>query len=1119
LDDELSGSAESVDLPQPARAGDRFSSDIVDLPSPSGKFGAQALDETDLPMPSNTANLPSPSNVVDLPRSSGVVDLPAASSTDDLSIFGDGSGPIDSGESDPFGNIGLMSGPDGLTSSPSAGGIEDFAPPSGGIDASQTDSTVVDKTIFADSIESQLGEEFDPFAGSDVSESAFPGADAPLGSRDSLPPLGSTLGSGTPDIRSETGSSSSSLPKDLARVKASGTTNFGEISLGPAPSEGKASRLDTYEGEFDEFPTKEEGESRGEAAGKRGLDLAADPLDFDGAGSLVDEPVSQEELFEEGERRPAVTFSGRRKFERQSRRSKIMVFALVFVVGAGGAAMTLTDLGPFGVYALVSLIPRTGSEKLIQKTEQGLMRRLTTDTPHGLLDAEKEIQLILQEIPDDEDMRLLGIYVYNWHQIRFGTEKTYEPIIAGLLGSINLTQSESRFAPLARASEMVRAGNIQGIEGVLKGPVGQSTNGLSLLVTGYLKIDQYEKAVAIAKQLDAKENSARSSYLLARSYAKSGERQQAIEKLMDLVARYPEHIGVILMMAEVLLDIKPIQRDKIIELAQRVIKGGERISTNLEKAQAHALLGRLHLIERHSDLAKNELEEADKLNPSNFMMLIGKGEIALANGNFTEAAVAFNEAKVQEPNNMHAVLGYIETTLREGNLQEAKESLLKVLPKNQDNARAHYLLGLIQRRVKKLKEAEDEFNKAIELNDEYLEAYVSLSELYLEEKRRADVFSTLNKASEAIPESPLISQTLADAHAAGGDFATAIAELYSALNLDPECVQCHFRMAQLYRKMGYFEDAMKSLDEVEKRNPSWPGLAHEQGLLMELSGKVEDALKVYEEALKKQPDDINLKVRVAAASHILGRDLEAEKLLLQALGAQPDSPEINFYLGDVYRVLERGAEAAGLLKVAVDADSENALYHLRYGMALEDVHDVGSAMKEFLAAQKLDPKLAEVYVCIGEIQLNQGAAKDAIETLDKGIALDPTAAKAYELVAEAFEQLSDLRSAVAYYRRAVKVISDNADLFFKLSLSELNVYGYKAAIPSLTQAVKLGEQSDPKSEWLPEALYRLGDAQLVTGKRGGAIASFKRYLEIAPEDHLDRSEVLANMERLGFSME
>jgi tetratricopeptide (TPR) repeat protein len=315
--------------------------------------------------------------------------------------------------------------------------------------------------------------------------------------------------------------------------------------------------------------------------------------------------------------------------------------------------------------------------------------------------------------------------------------------------------------------------------------------------------------------------------------------------------------------------------------------------------------------------------------------------------------------------------------------------------------------------------------------------------------------------------------------------------------------------------MKSFEDALNALKEVEKRNPDYPGLALEQGRVLEFSGRVDKALSAYKKALSQSPDNTSLKLRVGVASHLIGDMETARKQLLSVLEETPSSPEANFYLGEIHRISGTVTEGIVHLQKACDLDPDNALYKLRYGLALKDMGENTKAMAALQEAIKRDQKMAEAYVAIGQIRLIQGGPRDAIYWVERGLQFNPNLKQGYITVAEAYEQISKMSSAAHYYRKASEVDKENATVHFKLGMAEMTVHGQKSAAVPLGKAVALVEkQAGAKPHWYPEALYRLGMAEKARSQRAAAIAAFKRYLEVAPENHIDRFEVRANLDEL-----
>lgn len=87
--------------------------------------------------------------------------------------------------------------------------------------------------------------------------------------------------------------------------------------------------------------------------------------------------------------------------------------------------------------------------------------------------------------------------------------------------------------------------------------------------------------------------------------------------------------------------------------------------------------------------------------------------------------------------------------------------------------------------------------------------------------------------------------------------------------------------------------------------------------------------------------------------------------------------------------------------------------------------ELDRAETDFAAAEVLRPDLAEIYVNRSVVLMRRGQWRDAIDTLDHGLSLNPTEPeKAYFNRAMAREQLDDLSGAFADLSRAAELKPD-----------------------------------------------------------------------------------------------
>ncbi len=1085
-----------ADLPAPKAADNDFSFGDIDLPAPViadlpapkaanddfsfGDIGLPAPVSADLPAP-KAANNDFSFGDIDLPAPASV-DLPAPKAANDDFSFGDIDLPGPTADSrgdiptpdpmDPFGEIDLPT-PSGAVDLPGPSvGVTDLPSPAGGVS---------------------------DLPGPSVGVTDLP---SPAGGVTDLPSLSETI----TDLPEPTeGITSLPAPSPhVERVASSGSTDFGQIDLGDEP-EVAGSQPDVG-GEFDAFGASTK------SPDSASIDLAESPHERLTRGSVIDE--APDETVDPSSGKKGAKFEGRRRYERQSRRGRIVILVVVLLLGIGGGGLHFTSLGPFGVNAITKMLPSAASGQLVEQLTNKIDRRLRNDTLADLNLALDDLRIARKDLSDNEDLKLISVFVHNAHQIRFGVDKKHHNAATRLLGKINLDKSDSPYAALAITSMDLIALKIPKVIQSCKKKKKLDPNMLALLVEAHLFEGDFAGALEKARILLKKEKSARAGYLETRSLIGLRRIAEAKTSLEKQVKSHRKHTDLKLALATILIEEKDRDTKRITNLLTGVHNLNPNIATDFQRAHAHSLLGRLHLIDREYALATGEFDLAETLNSKDVVLLVGRGFLALQHNDLPGASSYFTKARSEDPSDLRARLGQADTMIRQGLLADAKTLLVELMPDHPSNPMIHNLMGRVEMALKNNPNAEKEFGMAIALDKTYIEPYVGLSELLMKTGRDAEAMRTLDEASRVIPGSALVKLTLAEGYAGRGDFPTAIVSLSEALNLEPDNIRAHFRMAQMYRKMGAYEDAMAALDEVTSRSKNYQGLALEQGLLMEVSGNVTEALASYERALAANPDDIGAKIRVAAASHLSGNIERAKKLIGEALGADPRSAQANFYMGEFLRSQDSPVEASPFLGKAVELEEQNPLYHLRYGMALMALRDMPSAFKELNHAMELDPEMAEIHLRIGEAKLRSGAARDSIKALDKALTLDPKLAEAYGFIGEAFEELADLRSALSYYQRAIKEIPDDARMHFKLALARLRIGGNNTAIKHLTTAVKLTENVDDPPQWLPEALYRLGLAQLTAGRRADAIASFKKYLKIAPANAIDRTEVTAQIERL-----
>ena len=129
-----------------------------------------------------------------------------------------------------------------------------------------------------------------------------------------------------------------------------------------------------------------------------------------------------------------------------------------------------------------------------------------------------------------------------------------------------------------------------------------------------------------------------------------------------------------------------------------------------------------------------------------------------------------------------------------------------------------------------------------------------------------------------------------------------------------------------------------------------------------------------------------------------------------------------------YEVAQNLDTAISLFNLALGQDRSYALAEAGLGEAYwrkyeltKDAQWAEQAKKSSAAAVGLNDKLAQVYVTLGMIHTGRGRYEEAIQNLQKALALDPINSDAFRELAKTYQQMGRLKDAESTYMNAIAV--------------------------------------------------------------------------------------------------
>ena len=298
---------------------------------------------------------------------------------------------------------------------------------------------------------------------------------------------------------------------------------------------------------------------------------------------------------------------------------------------------------------------------------------------------------------------------------------------------------------------------------------------------------------------------------------------------------------------------------------------------------------------------------------------------------------------------------------------------------NPGDSRWYYLSGVIARKLKRNEDARANFQAALERDKVYLPIRYRLADTLVETGDSAGARKLLEDTTREYADQPVAFTMLGQLALKQKRYADAVDALNRAIKLDPKAAGLYAYLADAYAGQGNTKAADEARAKVgpgtaELDDPLVTGMLGAQsqapaaggGTVADAQafarqGNFQAARDALGAVLSKKPDDIEALTLGARIEATLGNHAIAQLYVDQALKAKPDDASVHAVNGIV-------AEYAG---------------------------DDAKAYDEYRQAQKLDRKLPDSWLLLGNAEMRRARYAQAAEQYRGLIALQPDSANAY----------------------------------------------------------------------------------------------------------------------------
>jgi serine/threonine protein kinase/Flp pilus assembly protein TadD len=264
-----------------------------------------------------------------------------------------------------------------------------------------------------------------------------------------------------------------------------------------------------------------------------------------------------------------------------------------------------------------------------------------------------------------------------------------------------------------------------------------------------------------------------------------------------------------------------------------------------------------------------------------------------------------------------------------------------------------------------------------------------------------------------------------------------------------------------------------------------------------------EALLDAERALELEPDNVAALTEKAGLSEI-GNGIP---LCERAIKLQPDYAPAYSVLANCRYQHGDFEEAVRLAQKAVSLDGTQAHYFLNLGFYQNRAGYNDLALESYARSLELDPFLPMTYTNRAAVYINTERFAEALEDLSRAIDLDPLHPEAFINRAVARREVENLNGALEDATRALELAPGHPWAVHMRGIVYHDFKREQEALADLNQVLPSFEQ------WFSASYATRAEVKLALGDKPGAVADYKRYLQLNEEAD-DRAEIEAKIAEL-----
>ncbi len=353
-----------------------------------------------------------------------------------------------------------------------------------------------------------------------------------------------------------------------------------------------------------------------------------------------------------------------------------------------------------------------------------------------------------------------------------------------------------------------------------------------------------------------------------------------------------------------------------------------------------------------------------------------------------------------------------------GRAAEAEKLYREILKADPDHADALQLYGLLAKQSDNLELAEKLMRRSLKVAPDQPHVHNNLGNVLDALEKKAEAAACYRRAAGIKPDYAEAWYNLGVLLGETGPAGEAAAALGKAIDLRPGYAEAHNALGTVLKSEGRLGEALEAYRRALEIRPDYITALHNLGVILKMSGDIEEAIVCYRRTLEHQPEAAEAHYNLGNALQLVDRIDEAEACYRRALELRPEFEEAHADLNFLLWVHGRHDRHLESYSAAIIARPQALGIRHRYAEELRLTGSFAAAEEVLRDALKDLGPAADTCHLLARVLSGENRDAEALDFLDRSLALEPDRPRVLLQYAEALLKLKDPEAALEKLERA-----------------------------------------------------------------------------------------------------